>query len=135
MLDKKFGILAARVSTMIGSVWAVIGVLAAVLISGTYFGFSEKWENHIGLIIAIAALFAVFSVQRSQSHDDRATHLKLDELVRAVEGARNEFASIENESEETVRQIKDDAVTNAQNSELLKEKVGDDNSGTREDTE
>lgn len=117
MLDKKFGILAARVSTMIGSVWAVITVLAAVLISGTYFGFSEKWENHIGLIIAVAALFAVFLVQRSQSHDDRATHLKLDELVRAVEGARNEFASIENESEETVRQFKNDAVTDAQNSE------------------
>jgi len=104
-MDKVFGKFAAIVSSYIGSVWAVIIVFAAIFISGWYAGFSNDWAIHTGGAASVIALLSVIFLQRSQNHNDRATHLKLDELVKAIEGARNEVAESEKISEAELKSL------------------------------
>lgn len=102
MIEKAYGRFANRVSDFIGSVWSVIILLSGIAISGFYSGFSHSWELRLHLAMAFLALVAVFFLQRSQRHDNKATNLKLDELIKALDGARNEVAEIEKDSDEAM---------------------------------
>ena len=93
---------------MIGSVWAFLIFIALLWITGFIFHFSVQWENTISFLIAVITLSALFFLQKSQNHSDAATHLKLDELIKAVEGARNEVASVEQQAEEDLEKLKSD---------------------------
>jgi low affinity Fe/Cu permease len=90
------------VSDFIGSVWSLILLLAGIIGTGVYAGFSHRWEIMLHLAMAFLALVAVFFLQRSQRHDTKATNLKLDELIRSLEGPRNHIAEVEKESEEVI---------------------------------
>ena len=103
-----FRIFAALVSRMIGSVWAFFIFIAVLLISGYWFEFSYQWESNVGFLIAVLTLSILFFLQKSQNHSDKATHLKLDELIRAVEGARNEIVSVENQAEDLLESLRED---------------------------
>ena len=105
-MDKMFGEVAFYVSSVMGSAWALLAVVSLILLTGWFFGFSAEWEAKLVSIVSITALLSIFFLQRSQSHNDRATHLKLDELVKALEGARSEVADIENESDEKIADLK-----------------------------
>lgn len=105
MIEKTYGRFANRVSDCVGSVWSLLILLAAVLLSGLYFEFSERWVHYLHLAMTFLALVAVFFLQRSQRHDDRAINLKLDELVQAAEGARNQVANVNKESDQVLDDI------------------------------
>jgi low affinity Fe/Cu permease len=105
MLERAYGLFANRISDFIGSVWSLAIVLAAIAATGIIFGFSLRWEMLIHLAMTFVALLAVFFLQRSQRHDDKAINLKLDELIKAVEGARNQVAGVDKESEEVINDI------------------------------
>lgn len=105
MLEKAYGQFANRVSDFIGSVWSLAILLCMIAATGIYAEFSERWERHLHTIMAFLALIAVFFLQRSQRHDDRATNLKLDELIEATESARNEVANVSKESDEVIDDI------------------------------
>ncbi len=62
--------------------------------------FSEDWQLWINTSTTILTFLMVFLVQNTQNQDSRAMHVKLDELLRAVKGARNELIDLENMSEE-----------------------------------
>lgn len=113
MIEKIYGRFANRLSDFIGSVWSVLIVLAAIAATGIYFKFSQHWERHLHTIMAFAALIAVFFLQRSQRHDDKAINLKLEELINAVKGARNQVANVDKESDEVI----DDVSKNKKTSE------------------
>ena len=49
----------------------------------------------------------VFLIQNTQNRDPKAVHLKLDELIRALKGARNKLVDLENLSEEELRKLED----------------------------
>jgi low affinity Fe/Cu permease len=102
-LFRKF---AVRVSSAIGSIWAVLIVIILILITGYYYHFSIEWENNVSFFVAITALLVLFFLQKSQNHNDKAIQLKLDELIRAVEGARNEVVSVENQPEKDIDELK-----------------------------
>lgn len=102
--------LSIRVSNIVGSIWAFLVFISIVLISGFWWRFSANWETNISFLIAVATLSILFFLQRSQNHNDKATHLKLDELIRAVEGARNEVASVENQADADLEKLKDDSI-------------------------
>lgn len=99
VLDEKFRILAAKISLYLGSIWTVIFVITAIIVSGYAFDFSPLWESRLTSIATISALFILFIIQRSQNHSDKATHLKLDELIHTHEGARGELTAIEREAD------------------------------------
>ena len=76
---------------------ALVVVWAAV---GPYFRFSESWQMVINTGTTIITFLMVFLLQSSQTRDSRAIHLKLNELVRAVEQARNTLVAVESLSDD-----------------------------------
>ena len=80
---------------------------AAVLIilvwatSGPLFGFSNTWQLVINTSTTIITFLMVFLIQNTQNRDGAAVQLKLDELIRAIDGAHNGFLDLEELSDET----------------------------------
>ena len=69
------------------------------LISGPLFGFSDTWQLVINTGTTIVTFLMVFLIQRAQNKDAVAIHLKLNELVAAMEGASNRLIDVESLSE------------------------------------
>ena len=105
MIDKYYSILASRISAFVGSVWSLAILVGVVIGTGIYFDFSPHWESRLVIALSVISVLAIFFLQRSQRHDDKATQLKLDELVKAVEGARNEVVRIEKEPEHVIESL------------------------------
>jgi low affinity Fe/Cu permease len=89
---------AASTSRVVGSPW--IFVLAVLLIvgwamSGPVFGYSDTWQLVINTTTTIVTFLMVFLIQNTQNRDSEAIHLKLDELIRAVETARTRLVDLE----------------------------------------
>ena len=101
-MEKIYGRFANRVSDFFGSVWSVMLLLASIALSGIFSGFSHSWESRLHLAMAFLALVAVFFLQRSERHDSKATNLKLDELIKALDSARNEVTEIKKDSDEAM---------------------------------
>jgi low affinity Fe/Cu permease len=94
----RFDHIAAVVTRVVGSPFALVAaalVLALWAVSGPVFGFSDTWQLVINTATTIVTFLMVFVIQASQNRDAKAIHLKLDELLRAHAGARNEFLVIE----------------------------------------
>ena len=105
-MEEWFQRFAARVSRVLGSVWTFIGVLTLIAVSGIIFGFSSEWQNFIGFITGFAAFLILFFLQKSQNIGDKATHAKLDELIRSATGARNEFTAAEEKHEHEIDRLR-----------------------------
>ena len=77
-------------------VWAVLGPA---------FHFSDTWQLVINTATTIITFLMVFLIQNTQNRDTRALHLKLDELLRGVEGARTNLVNLESLSDEELDQL------------------------------
>ncbi len=108
-MHEMFRQFAAYISSKVAaSPLVLLVVLVLLALSGWYYGFSEKWEHTTTFIVAIATFLVIFFLQNSQNFGAKVTHLKLDELIRAVEGTRNEVVSAEEKEEheiDAMRQI------------------------------
>ena len=92
----------------LGSPLATVLSIALVivwLVTGPLFDYADTWQLVINTFTTIVTYVMVFILQHSQNHDARAMQLKLDELVRAVEGARDDVAKIEEQSDEVLEEI------------------------------
>ena len=97
--------LAGLITGAVGTPWALllaIVVVVAWALSGPLFGFSDTWQLAINTGTTIVTFLMVFVIQASQNREAKATQLKLDELIRAAHGARNELIDLENAPDETV---------------------------------
>jgi len=74
-------------------------VVVVWLISGPLFGFSDTWQLVINTGTTIVTFLMVFLIQRAQNKDALAIHLKLNEIVAAMEGASNRLIDVEDLSE------------------------------------
>jgi low affinity Fe/Cu permease len=86
-----------------GSTPALLLACATVLvwlILGPLFGFSDTWQLVINTGTTIVTFLMVFLIQRAQNNDSRALHLKLNELIAALDGASSRLLNIEDISEE-----------------------------------
>jgi hypothetical protein len=82
--------LAHRVTEWTGGSWAFGAGLATIVVwgvTGPIFGYSDTWQLVINTGTTIITFLMVFLIQRSQNKDSRAVHLKLNELVAALQGA------------------------------------------------
>ena len=76
-----------------------LGIVVVWLITGPLFGFSDTWQLVINTGTTIVTFLMVFLIQRAQNKDALALHLKLNEIVAAMEGASNRLIDVEDLSE------------------------------------
>jgi low affinity Fe/Cu permease len=98
-----FRIFARRSSTVLGSAWAFgIAILIIVIwgLTGPAFHYSNTWQLIINTGTTIVTFLMVFLIQNTQNRDAKAAHLKLDEIIRALKGARNELIDLEKLADE-----------------------------------
>jgi low affinity Fe/Cu permease len=95
-------------SCAVGSPWAFMAAVAVIVVwglSGPLFGFSDTWQLVINTGTTIVTFLMVFLIQNTQNRDARAIHLKLDELLRAVEGARTRLVDLEDLDDEELDRL------------------------------
>jgi low affinity Fe/Cu permease len=105
-----FSHFATRTATAAGSFWAFIlafAVIVAWLVTGPMFRFSDTWQLVINTATTIVTFLMVFLIQHAQNRDTRILHMKLNELIAAVEGASNELIDIEDAGERKVEELRD----------------------------
>jgi low affinity Fe/Cu permease len=101
---------AHRSSTLLGSAWAFCGAVLVIvvwLITGPAFHYSDTWQLIINTATTVITFLMVFLIQNTQNRDAKAVHLKLDELIRAVKGARNQLVDLESMSDEELKKLED----------------------------
>ena len=97
-ISDAFRIFARRSSRVLGSAWAFgIALLVIVIwgLTGPAFHYSNTWQLIINTGTTIVTFLMVFLIQNTQNRDSKAAHLKLDEIIRALKGARNELIDLE----------------------------------------
>jgi low affinity Fe/Cu permease len=104
-----FGALANRTSLAAGRASSFIFAVSVVIVwavSGPLFGFSDTWQLVINTGTTVVTFLMVFLIQNTQNRDGAAMQIKLDELIRAVHGARNTVLNLEEMTEEELEQLK-----------------------------
>ena len=88
--------------------WAFVlacGVIVVWAITGPLFRFSDTWQLVINTATTIVTFLIVFLIQNTQNRDTKAVHLKLDELLRGVSGARTSLVDLEHLSDEELDRL------------------------------
>jgi low affinity Fe/Cu permease len=110
-MKEYFRIFAQKASAVVGSPAAFLAAMGAIAIwavLGPGFSFSDTWQLVINTGTTIVTFLMVFLIQNTQNRDAKAIHLKLDELIRAVKGARTELVDLENSSDEELETLQKD---------------------------
>lgn len=107
-MGESFRKFAHMVSIVVGSPWTFLAALLLVIVwgaSGPAFDYSDTWQLVINTSTTIITFLMVFVIQSSQDRETKAIHLKLDELLRALKGARTGLVNLENLSNEDLLQL------------------------------
>ncbi|PYL69807.1 MAG: hypothetical protein DMF22_10710 [Verrucomicrobia bacterium] len=130
VVSDAFRIIARRSSTVLGSAWAFAGALLVILVwvlTGPTFHFSDTWQLIINTATTVITFLMVFLIQNTQNRDAKAVHLKLDEVIRALKGARNQLVDLENLSDEDLKKLE-------KQFQRLRQKAERDGTGSRDVT-
>jgi low affinity Fe/Cu permease len=103
LVSDAFRIFARRSSMVLGSAWAFASAILIIVIwalTGPMFHYSNTWQLIINTGTTIVTFLMVFLIQNTQNRDAKAAHLKLDEIIRALKGARNQLIDLEKLSDE-----------------------------------
>jgi low affinity Fe/Cu permease len=101
-LHDRFNRAADQVTNALGSLPALVASVMLVVLwalTGPIFHFSDTWQLFINTTTTVVTFWMVFVIQNSANRSSKATQLKLDELIRAVQDARNEFIELDHEPE------------------------------------
>jgi low affinity Fe/Cu permease len=104
-LGDRFNRYASKLTDSLGSFTALgASVLLVVVwaLTGPIFNFSDTWQLFINTSTTVITFWMVFVIQNSANRDAKAIHLKLDEIIRATKGARNELITLEQAPEAVV---------------------------------
>lgn len=80
--------------------FAALAIVVVWAATGPLFNYTDTWQLIINTGTTIVTFLMVFLIQNTQNRDARAIHLKLDELIRGMKGARNRLIDLEEMSEE-----------------------------------
>jgi len=108
IVSDAFRVFARRTSNVLGSAWVFVLALLVIVvwgITGPTFHYSDTWQLIINTGTTIVTFLMVFLIQNTQNRDAKAVHLKLDEIIRAIKGARNELVDLEELSDEDLKKL------------------------------
>ena len=91
-----------------GAPWAFFIAVLVILgwaVTGPMFNYSDTWQLVINTGTTIVTFLMVFLIQNTQNRDAVALHLKLDELIRAVKGARTRLVHLESFTDEELAEL------------------------------
>jgi low affinity Fe/Cu permease len=97
----------ARVAGQPATFGLAVLILLVWAIAGPLFHFSDTWQLVINTGTTIITFLMVFLIQNTQNRDSEATHLKLDELIRAVGGAKNSLLDLEEMDEQELDAVRE----------------------------
>jgi low affinity Fe/Cu permease len=106
-LRDRFNQLAERLTATLGSFEVLAGSILLVVVwalTGPIFNFSDTWQLFINTSTTVITFWMVFVIQNSANRSAKATQLKLDEIIRALEHGRNELIALDKATEETMLQ-------------------------------
>jgi low affinity Fe/Cu permease len=107
-MNELFRKFAQTTSKVVGSSWSFILAVVIILVwalTGPLFHYSDTWQLVINTGTTIITFLMVFLIQNTQNRDAKAIHLKLDELLRGVKGARTDLVDLEALSDEELERL------------------------------
>jgi low affinity Fe/Cu permease len=107
-VNDMFRAFSRNTASVVGSAWAFIVAITVVIAwgaTGPMFHFSDTWQLIINTGTTIVTFLMVFLIQNTQNRDGKAIQLKLDELIRALQGARNKLVDLEDLSDEELQKL------------------------------
>ena len=108
-MRKFFSDIASKAAVWMGQPGTFIGALLACVVwavSGPVFDYSDTWQLVINTATTVLTFLAVFLIQNSQNRDGAAIQAKLDELLRAVDKAREQFIGIEHLTDQQIELVR-----------------------------
>ena len=103
-----FRVFARRSAIVLGTAWAFAFAILVIVVwgaTGPKFHYSDTWQLVINTGTTIVTFLMVFVIQNTQNRDAKAIQLKLDELIRALKGARNKLVDLEDLSDEELKKL------------------------------
>ena len=107
-MNELFRKFANVVSNIVGTSWVFIIAVTVVVVwafTGLMFHYSDTWQLVINTGTTIITFLMVFLIQNTQNRDAKAIHLKLDELIRGVKGARTGLVNLEQLSDDELEEL------------------------------
>jgi low affinity Fe/Cu permease len=108
-VDRFFTTCSTRIATAAGQPMTFTVAVALILIwalTGPVFHYSDTWQLIVNTATTIITFLMVFLIQNSQNRDGAAIQAKLDELLRAVEDAREQFIGIEHLTDQQIEEVR-----------------------------
>jgi low affinity Fe/Cu permease len=117
-VSDRFNAIADKLTRALGSMPALIGSVLLVVVwalTGPIFNFSDTWQLFINTSTTVITFWMVFVIQNSANREAKATQLKLDEIIRAIGDARNEFIALDRAPEQVLleREQEFEQITNS----------------------
>ena len=109
-MDRLFTTIATRIAAAVGQPFAFVAALMLIIlwgVTGPVFAFSDTWQLIINTTTTIVTFLMVFLIQNSQNRDAAAMQAKLDELIRALDKAREQFIGIEHLTDNEIEDIRE----------------------------
>src|SRR5436305_14968779 len=109
-MSDTFRIFARHSSIVLGSAWTFASAILIIVIwglTGSIFHYADTWQLIINTGTTIVTFLMVFLIQNTQNRDAKAAQLKLDELIRAIKGARNTLVDLEDLSDEDLKKLEE----------------------------
>src|SRR5215831_18758316 len=110
-MNELFRQFAQKTAHLVGSSWAfILSVIVIVLwaVTGPMFHYSDTWQLVINTGTTIITFLMVFLIQNPQNRDAKAIHLKLDELIKGVKGARTGLVNLEQLSDSDLERLQEE---------------------------
>src|SRR5688500_14160904 len=105
---RRFSVAAANA---LGAPWMFIANVLLIIIwagAGPFFDYSDTWQLVINTATTVFTYLAVFLIQNTQNRDALAIHLKLDELIKGVRGARTHLVNLENLTDDELTKLQEE---------------------------
>jgi low affinity Fe/Cu permease len=109
-MDRIFTAVSTRIAAVAGQPIAFVMAVAVIFVwgvTGPVFHYSDTWQLIVNTATTIITFLMVFLIQNSQNRDSAAMQAKLDELLRAIDGARGQFVGIEHLTDTEIEKIRE----------------------------